>query len=70
MRPPSGGEKESREGEEVEVEVEEGGVEAEGTGSERRRRRRMGRMKRDGFRWEDMAARERGGEWRSVSVSV
>lgn len=50
MRPPSGGEKERRgEGEEV-VEVE---------GMEKvRRRKRMGRIRRGGLRWEDMAVRE------------
>lgn len=48
MRPPSGGEKERRDEEEL--------VEVEGMDSERRRRK--GRMRRDGLRWEDIVVRE------------
>lgn len=50
MRPPSGGEKERRK-------EEDEGLEVEGMGRERRRKR-MGRMRKGGLRWEDMAVRE------------
>lgn len=58
MRPPSGGEKERREGGEE-------GVEVEGMDSERRRR--MGRMRGDGLRWEDIVV---GGKGKCERVGV